>query len=135
MYRGADRVPRERSAVTVLIDTSVWIDHLRTGNEVLAELLAGDNVLIHPFVIGEIALGNLRNRKAVLTSLDALARPMLATHEEVLSMIDAQKLNGLGIGWIDAHLVASALMTGGSLWTRDGRLNAAAERCGVSLFP
>ena len=96
----------------ILVDTSVWIDHLRRGNERLKSLLHDDQVLCHPFVIGELACGNLHNRNEVLYLLEALPGVPVADHTEVLHLIDAHRLYGQGLGWIDAHLLASALLTG-----------------------
>jgi predicted nucleic acid-binding protein len=118
----------------VLIDTSVWVDHFRSANTALSELLVDGVVIVHPFVLGEIAMGNLKRREAVLAGLEALARPVVAADEEVLRLVADRKLNGRGIGWIDAHLLASVLLTGCWLWTRDLRLNAAAEVAGFRLF-
>jgi len=111
----------------ILVDTSVWVDHLRAGNERLRALLNGGEVLGHPFVIGELALGNLRRRDAFLSDLRDLPRATIASDEEVLRLIDRQTLFGRGIGYIDAHLLAAARLTAGSkLWTYDRRLQAVA---------
>ena len=115
----------------ILVDTSVWIDHLRRGNERLKSLLHDDQVLCHPFVIGELACGNLRNRNEVLYLLEALPGVPVADHTEVLHLIDAHRLYGQGLGWIDAHLLASALLTGCELWTSDRLLHALAGRVGL----
>jgi predicted nucleic acid-binding protein len=117
----------------ILIDTSVWIDHLRTANEVLSELLEAGSVLAHPFVIGEIALGYLRQREAILSALHDLPQATVATDPEVLAFIEGHALAGLGIGYVDVHLLASVRLTAGAaLWTRDKRLTGVAERLGVS---
>jgi predicted nucleic acid-binding protein len=109
----------------ILVDTSVWIDHLRGGDAALAELLEGGLVLSHPFVIGELALGALRQRDIVLDSLQALPRAVVASDGEVLGLIDRLNLHGQGIGYVDAHLLASVRLTAGaSLWTRERRLAA-----------
>ena len=115
----------------ILVDTSVWIDHLRRGNERLKSLLHDDQVLCHPFVIGELACGNLHNRNEVLYLLEALPGVPVADHTEVLHLIDAHRLYGQGLGWIDAHLLASALLTGCELWTSDRLLHALAGRVGL----
>jgi len=117
----------------ILVDTSVWIDHLKTGDDNLARLLEAGRVLMHPFVLGELALGSLRNRQAILELLGQLPRAEMATDQEVLSLIEAETLHGTGIGLIDAHLLASARLTAGSfLWTRDKRLGRLAARLRVS---
>lgn len=117
----------------ILVDTSVWIDHLRTGDEILAGLLQADEVLAHPFVIGELALGNLRQRNSVLLDLYDLPQAPVATDQEVLHFIGQHALFGLGIGYVDAHLLAAARLTSGvSLWTRDRRLRGAAGQLGLT---
>jgi predicted nucleic acid-binding protein len=113
----------------ILVDTSVWIDHLRTGDKRLSALLDAGAVLAHSFVIGEIALGHLRQRKTILSALQNLPRATVATEAEVLLFIEERSLMGLGIGYVDAHLLASTRLTAGSaLWTRDKRLSGAAKR-------
>lgn len=107
----------------ILVDTSVWVDHLRGGDVRLSGLLDAGQVLVHPFVIGEIALGSLRRRDVILPALADLPPAVVATDAEVLDMIDRRSVSGLGIGWVDAHLLASARLTSGAtLWTRDRRL-------------
>ena len=107
----------------ILVDSSIWIDHIRARDELLATLLARHEVLAHPFIIGEVALGNIRNRNAVLGRLEELPRAELATDEDVLSLIEQHRLYGLGIGYVDAHLLAATRLTPAtSLWTRDRRL-------------
>jgi hypothetical protein len=119
----------------ILVDTSVWIDHLRRGDASLSSLLTNRQVLAHPAVVGEIALGSLGNRKEILSLLANLPQAVQASHDEVMAYVDAHALFGLGIGYVDAHLLAStALTTGSSLWTRDKRLRAAASSLG-SLAP
>ena len=105
-----------------LVDTSVWIDHLRSGNARLIELLREDSVLIHPAVIGELACGTLRRRAETLASLRLLPQAPEASLDEVLHFIDERRLHGRGIGWVDAQLLASAALSGVSLWTLDVRL-------------
>lgn len=113
----------------ILVDTSVWVDHLRAGGRTLSALLDSSHVLMHPFVIGELALGHLRQRRTILEALHDLPTANVATDAEVLLFIERHGLTGLGIGYIDAHLLASArLMPGSSLWTRDKRLSAVAAR-------
>jgi predicted nucleic acid-binding protein len=106
----------------ILVDTSVWINHLRLASAILSELLDDGEVLVHPFVLGELALGNLRRRDAFLSDLRDLPRAAVATDEEVISLIDRQTLFGRGIGYVDAHLLAAARLTAGTkLWTHDRR--------------
>lgn len=112
----------------ILVDTSVWIDHLRVVDPILAELLEQRNVLGHPFVTGEIALGHLSDRVEVTGLLRNLPQSKAATDVEVLHFIDEHRLFGRGIGYVDAHLLASAALTDGAkLWTRDQRLAATAS--------
>ena len=107
----------------ILVDTSVWVDHLRRDNRLLADLLEDQQVTIHPFVIGELACGNLGNRDEVLGLLSRLPRVAKATDDEVLFYIEEQRLMGRGIGYIDAHLLASCAIAGETkLWTLDKRL-------------
>jgi predicted nucleic acid-binding protein len=118
----------------ILADTSVWVDHLRAGNRALAELLDAGQVLAHPFVIGEIALGRLRQRETILEALSQLPRTLVATDAEVLAFIDRYELFGLGIGYVDVHLLAAVRLTAGSqLWTRDQRLFDAARTLGLAF--
>ena len=119
----------------ILVDTSVWIDHLRGGRRSrgLADLLEEDHVLIHPWIIGELALGHLGSRRsAILGDLSALDMPAHVSDEEVMKMIEARKLSGAGIGWVDAHLLASALVSGAGLWTLDATLEAQARSLGIA---
>jgi predicted nucleic acid-binding protein len=117
----------------ILVDTSVWVDHLRAGDKTLAGLLDAGQVLAHPFVIGELALGNVRRRELVLAFLQDLPQAHVATGQEMLHFIDRHGLPGLGIGYVDAHLPAAARLTGARLWTRDRRLRAIAERSGLAV--
>jgi predicted nucleic acid-binding protein len=117
----------------ILVDTSVWVDHLRVANKALAGLLDSAAVLAHPFVIGELALGNLRQRRLILDTLRDLPQAVVASHEEVLDFIDRYRLFGSGIGYVDAHLLAAARLTAAAaLWTRDARLHGVADRLGVA---
>ncbi len=118
----------------ILVDTSVWIAHFRTGGSKLGGLLRQTLVMAHPFVRGELACGNLQNRARVLSDLKALPSAVSATHDEVVRLVEDRKLWGLGIGWIDAHLLASALLSDCPLWTLDGRLARAAAAAGVKLY-
>ncbi len=111
-----------------LADTSVWVDHLRRGNATLQHLLAEGAVLAHPFVIGELACGSMKNRHEVLALLTALPQASVAEHDEVLALLQRKQLFGQGLGWIDAHLLASALLSRAELWTLDRRLNNALKR-------
>jgi predicted nucleic acid-binding protein len=116
----------------ILVDTSIWIDHLRSGDPQLTALLVNDSVLVHSFVIGELALGTLHQPEVVIASLHGLPKAVKADDSEVLQMIQERKLAGVGIGYVDAHLLASALLTeNASLWTRDRRLREIAT--GLSL--
>ena len=117
----------------ILVDSSVWIDHLRSGDATLAALLDAGRVLAHPFVIGELALGSFRQRDAIVQALRGLPPSIVASDEEVLAFIEGHRLFGLGIGYVDAHLLAAALLTpGAALWTRDRRLREAANRLAVA---
>ncbi len=117
----------------VLADTSVWIDHLRNTNRQMSRLLEQDAVYCHPFIVGELACGNLKNRSRLLDLMQQLAQLPLADHVETLELIDRYHLHGKGIGWVDAHLLASCLIFDTSLWTLDKRLAKVAQvvGCGV----
>jgi predicted nucleic acid-binding protein len=117
----------------ILVDTSVWIDHLRRDDQVLATALEQERVLIHPFVIGELACGNLKNRSEVLALLHKLPQTMVASDAEVLSFIERRNLMGRGIGYLDAHLLASAALETVRLWTRDRQLAAAARALNLTF--
>jgi predicted nucleic acid-binding protein len=118
----------------ILVDTSVWVDHLRAGDDGLVGLLEQGRVLTHPAVVGEVALGSLKRRAQVLGSLGELPQIHVATDAEVLHFIEEQALHGRGIGYVDAHLLAALRLTPGtSLWTRDQRLLAVAEELGLTV--
>ena len=118
----------------ILVDTSVWVDHLRAGNKALADLLNTGMVLTHPFIIGELALGNLRRREVVLSALSDLPQASIATDVEVLQFIDNDALFGRGAGYVDIHLLAAVRLTAGStLWTNDKRLHGIAVQLGVAM--
>lgn len=118
----------------ILVDTSVWIDHLRHGDVELMRLLNTGQVLTHRFVIGELALGRLQNRNVVLTTLQNLPQVTVASDEEVLHFIENHALFGRGIGYIDAHLLAAVRLSPGALlWTRDKRLLAESVRLGLCV--
>lgn len=120
----------------ILVDTSVWIDHLRAGDATLSALLRGGQVLSHAFVIGEISLGNLKQRGLVLALLGELPRIGAASDEDVLELVATQSLFGLGIGYVDAHLLTAVHQAGAAkLWTRDKRLMAVAQRLGLAGSP
>lgn len=117
----------------ILVDTSVWIDHLRAADAQLVALLNRNEVLTHPSVIGEIALGSIAKRAEVLRYLNNLPAVVAATHAEVMIFIDNQRLANSGLGYVDAGLLASAALTpGAGVWSRDKSLRAAAKRCGVA---
>lgn len=116
----------------MLVDSSVWVDHLRRGNAQLAARLERGEVACHLFVIGELACGNLERRTELLALLGSLPRVMQAEHGEVLDFIDTHRLWGRGLGWVDAHLLASTLLSRTSLWTLDRRLAAEAGRLGLA---
>lgn len=118
----------------ILVDTSVWVDHLRAGDKALAALLDRGAVLAHPFVVGELALGNLRQREIILNALADLPRASAATDLEVLHFIDRHVLFGRGVGYVDAHLLAAVHLTAGAeLWTKDKRLHGVAVELGVAM--
>ncbi len=117
----------------ILVDTSIWVDHLRAGNKALTAMLNAGIVMVHPFVIGELALGNLRQREIVLDSLSDLPHVSVATDTEVLHFIDRHALFGRGIGYVDAHMLAAVQLTGqAELWTNDRRLHGVALQLGLA---
>lgn len=119
----------------ILVDTSVWIDHLRQSDRHLQELLSGFEILSHPMVIGELACGHLAHRDRVLAALSDLPSAREASHTEVLLLIDRHGLAGTGLGYLDAHLVTSTLITPGArLWTLDKVLDRVARQLGVSAM-
>ena len=115
----------------MLVDTSVWIDHLRRGNAQLAAHLENGSVESHPFIVGELACGTLRRRDEILSLLAALPRVAEAEHDEVLALVASRRLNGRGLGWVDVNLLASALLGRTTLWTLDKRLATQARRLRV----
>lgn len=121
--------------MTVLVDTSVWVDHLRRGRADLSALLDEGAVLAHPFVVGELACGSIRGKGEVLGLFAALPQAVTAGHEEAMVLIERLGLHGRGVGWIDVHLLASALLTGCPLWTLDRVLNKAAVDAGAGFTP
>jgi predicted nucleic acid-binding protein len=116
----------------VLVDTSVWVSHLRDGNVGLEKLLNDGDVISHPFIVGELACGNLKNRREILTSLQSLPMTTVAGDEEVLKFIENYQLMGKGLGYIDVHLMASALLSDVPLWTLDKTLDKFAKKIGIS---
>ena len=120
----------------ILVDTSIWIDHLRSGNAELAGELEAGRALTHPCVIGELACGNLKNRREILELLNRLPAVLTATHVEVMAFIERRGLMGRGIGYVDAHLLASTtLATPARLWTRDKPLAAVAVELDLAHLP
>jgi len=116
----------------VLVDTSVWVSHLRDGNAGLEKLLNDGEVVCHPFIIGELACGNLKNRKEILTSLQSLPMTILAEDGEVLGFIENHQLMGKGLGYIDVHLIAAAVLTDVPLWTFDKTLDKLTKKIGIN---
>lgn len=119
----------------MLVDTSVWIDHLRKGNARLASRLENGEVECHPFVIGELACGNLGRRNEILSLMESLPRVVEAEDGEAMSLVESSQLSGRGLGWMDVHLLASALLQGTTLWTLDKRLAEQARRLRVLFAP
>ena len=116
----------------VLVDTAIWVSHLKEGNADLKALLEDGEVLCHPYIMGELACGNLKNRHKILSLLKALPQAKVAGHEEVMNFIELHDLAGAGLGYVDMHLLASALLSGSPLWTADRSLGAAAKKLGVA---
>jgi predicted nucleic acid-binding protein len=120
----------------ILADTSIWIHHFREGNSALRKLLEQGQVLSHPFVIGEVAMGSLERRDLILGALQDLPKATVARDEEVLQYISNRALFGLGIGYVDAHLLAAVQMTAEALlWTRDKRLASLAAKLSLAFSP
>jgi len=119
----------------VLVDTSVWVRHLREGDPDLEQLLNNGQVMCHPYIVSELACGNIKNRSEVLSLMHLLPVAALAQHEEILQFIELNHLIGKGLGYIDVHLSASALLTGVPLWSYDKRLNRANEMLGITYDP
>jgi len=116
----------------VLVDTSVWVSHLRDGNAGLEKLLSGGEVVCHPFIVGELACGNLKNRHEILTYFQSLPMTILAEDEEVLKFIENDQLMGKGLGYLDVHLIASAVLTDVPLWTLDKTLDKFTKKIGIN---
>ena len=123
----------------ILIDTSIWIDHFHKTEPGVAQLLLSESVIIHPMIIGEIALGSIKNRKTMLAFLQELPRIIPASHAEVMAMIEWHAFTASGIGYVDTHLLTAVYVSetdlGLSLWTRDKKLHAQASRLGVAYAP
>lgn len=117
----------------VIVDTSVWVLHLHHGNIYLERLLNDGDVVCHPFIVGELACGNLKNRTEILSLLQALPQAILLEHEEIMQFIENHKLMGKGLGYIDIHLLASALLTEVSIWTLDKRLDEISTEIGIGF--
>jgi predicted nucleic acid-binding protein len=115
-----------------LVDTSVWIEHFRRGNLVLTQLLNESEVLTHPFIIGELACGNLKNRSEILGLLKELPKAVVAENSEVLHFVERNHLYGMGIGWIDVHLIASAMLSKATMLTLDKPFERVARRLKLS---
>jgi predicted nucleic acid-binding protein len=119
----------------ILVDTSIWVDHFRYGDADLRKIIEDDRLLCHPFVVGELALGSLRERDALITFLSSQREAVIATHAEVMTVIERHSIFSMGIGYTDAHLLTSTLLDRkSSLWTRDRRLAAAAQKVGASVY-
>lgn len=119
----------------ILVDTSVWIDHFRAGQPQLVRFLERNEVLMHPFVVGELACGNLKHRDGIIRLLRSLPRSAVATDDEVLAFIEIRRLMGRGIGYVDAHLLAAVALEGATLFTGDKRLGQVAEALGFAYRP
>jgi predicted nucleic acid-binding protein len=118
--------------VTILVDSSVWLDHLELQNERLITLLEANRVVCHPFIVGEITSLRLRHREAILDRLKRLPQVQMATHAEVIYLMEVNDLRGDGLGWIDLHLLASVLLSECRLWTLDPLLHSTAHMLNVS---
>jgi len=120
----------------ILADTSIWVDYFRKGNAEMEERLRNGQIAMHPFIVAEIALGSLRDRRKKLDDMEALLEVKVAQLGEVRHMIEAHALHSKGIGLTDAHLLASCLMTSGTkLWTRDGAMEKSAGGLGIAVLP
>jgi predicted nucleic acid-binding protein len=115
----------------ILVDTSVWVDHLRRGNPGLIQHLNRADVLVHPLVIGELACGHLKARQRILSMLQALPAAPVVSHQEAIVFLESHRLAGRGLGWIDVHLLASAALVPVAFWTLDRRLAAAHAELGA----
>jgi hypothetical protein len=116
----------------VLVDTSIWVAHLRRGDRQLERLLMDTEVICHPFIIGELACGNMNNRNEILSLLKALPVAPVLEFDEFLFFIDKHQLMRIGIGFVDVHILASAKLSGTLLWTADKKLNSAASNLSLN---
>ncbi|MFV1984753.1 MAG: type II toxin-antitoxin system VapC family toxin [Thiohalomonadales bacterium] len=117
----------------ILVDSSVWIDHLRQCDDILVHQLNNNNVLMHPFILGELACGNVKNRNQILELFNNLPKSVVATDSEVLYFIEQYNLMGTGIGYIDSHLLSAVALTNSAqFWTRDKRLKAISDSLSYS---
>jgi len=116
----------------VLVDTSVWVSHLRNGDAGLEKLLNDGEVVCHPFIVGELACGNLKNRHEILIYLQSLPMAILAEDGEVLRFIENHQLMGKGLGYIDVHLIAAAVLTDVPFWTFDKTLDKITKKIGIN---
>lgn len=120
----------------ILIDASVWIEHFRRPISRVAELVEIKDAVTHPLIVGELAMGSLPDRRATLRALSKLPSVAQASHAEVMALVEWQQLFSKGIGFVDAHLLTSVRFTDGcTMWTRDNRLRAQAERLGIAYAP
>jgi predicted nucleic acid-binding protein len=117
----------------VLVDTSVWVTHLQMGHSKLERFLQDGDVACHPFIVGELACGNLKNRSEILSLIQSLPMTIEAEHQEVLQFIENHQLMGTGLGYIDVHLMASAVLTEIPIWTLDKKLNTISSKLGIGL--
>jgi predicted nucleic acid-binding protein len=115
----------------VLVDTSIWIDHFRNSNDQLVELLNDGEVICHPLIIGELACGHIKNRKEILSDLQALPQSSVIEHDEIMLFIDKNQIMGKGLGYIDMAILASSLVTGIPLWTFDQKLSVIAKKFNI----
>ncbi|HEV2133663.1 MAG TPA: type II toxin-antitoxin system VapC family toxin [Terracidiphilus sp.] len=119
----------------ILADTSIWIDHLRSGSAEMQQRLSNGQIAMHPFIVAEIALGSMRDRRNRLSQMDALYQVPIAQMSEVRRMIESRQLYSKGLGLVDVHLLLSCLLTPGlQLWTRDNRMEGAAMTIGVGVY-
>ncbi len=119
----------------ILVDTSIWISHFRKKNALFSQLLLDEKILIHPWIIGELACGNFKNRKEILLLLNSLPQAQRVEQTEILFFIEKQKLMGKGLGFIDIHLLASALVSDALLWTEDRNLQKATQQLNAIYKP
>ena len=129
----ARAVPSPEIQIVILVDTSVWINHLRTHSKLLTQLLDLEQVLVHPFVIGEIACGNLTNRKEIISLLLSLPSAPKADDDEVLFFVEQHNLMGCGLGLVDVHLLTSAMIEAARIWTADRSLALAARKLSIEF--